>query len=78
MCLSQVGRVTSIDGAGLAAVDVERIRRQVSLAPLVLDGRPVGAGNWVLIHAGLAVELLDEADALELIAFADRLREEQP
>jgi hydrogenase expression/formation protein HypC len=76
MCLSQVGRVTSVDEAGLAVVEVEGLPHRVSLAPLVLDGRSVRPGDWVLIHTGLAVEVLDEADALGLIAVTDSPQEE--
>jgi hydrogenase expression/formation protein HypC len=79
MCVTQVGRVVSLEETtGLAVVDVNGFAHRISLAPLVLDGQPVGAGEWVLIHAGLAVERLDEADATELAAFTRSLLEDRP
>ena len=69
MCLSEAGRVLSRD-EGEAVIDVDGAERPVSLAPIVLDGRVVAIGDWVLVHTGLAVDLLDETTATELTAFS--------
>ena len=69
MCLSEAGRVVSLDD-GEAVIDVDGAERPVSLAPIVLDGRVVAIGDWVLVHTGLAVDLLDETTATELTAFS--------
>lgn len=69
MCLSDLGPVLSIDDeAGTAEVDLAGRTSKVSLAPLVLDGTQVEPGDWLLVHTGLAVELLDAADAAEIAA----------
>ena len=69
MCLSCAGRVLQIDGdRHEAVVDVDGSHRRVSLAVLSLDGRGVEVGEWVLIHTGFAMEVLDEASAADLIA----------
>jgi hydrogenase assembly chaperone HypC/HupF len=69
MCLADLGPVLDVDlRAGTARVDLAGVVREVSLAPLVLDGRAVAAGDWVVVHTGLAVELMDEAAAAEVVA----------
>ena len=65
MCLSEAGRVTAVEG-GDALVDMDGVERPVSLAPIVLDGGAVAVGDWVLVHTGLAVDLLDETTATEM------------
>jgi hydrogenase maturation factor len=54
------------ESSGVAVVDIEGAARRVSVSPLVLDGRTVQVGDWLLIHAGLAVDVLDERAALDL------------
>jgi hydrogenase expression/formation protein HypC len=68
MCLATVGQVLSVDGEhGTAVVASGRRRMEVSLAPIVLDDRAVVVGDWLLIHTGLAVTLLDREAALEIL-----------
>lgn len=68
MCLGIPGRVVEIvDGyAGqLALVDVEGARRRVNIG--MLDQAPAD-GDWVLLHMGFAVEVIDRAKAREALA----------
>lgn len=62
MCLSLAGRVDLVEGEE-AVVDVDGRPRRISLALLLLEGVPVAPGDWVLVHTGLAVSLLDPAEA---------------
>ena len=57
MCLGIPGQVVEmLSGYGdqLALVDVEGARRRVNIG--MLEGDPVAAGDWVIIHLGFAVE----------------------
>ncbi|MFE3738185.1 carbamoyltransferase HypF [Streptomyces sp. NPDC059134] len=68
MCLGIPGRVVeTVEGyAGqLALVDVEGARRRVNVG--MLD-TPPAAGDWVLLHMGFALEVIDEAKASEALA----------
>ncbi|MFJ3709468.1 MULTISPECIES: carbamoyltransferase HypF [unclassified Streptomyces] len=68
MCLGIPGRVVEIvDGyAGqLALVDVEGAQRRVNIG--MLD-EPPGCDDWVLLHMGFAVELIDRAKAREALS----------
>lgn len=63
MCLGIPGRVIEIvDGFAdqLALVDVEGARRRVNTG--MLDAPPA-PGDWILIHMGFAMEVIDEAQA---------------
>jgi hydrogenase expression/formation protein HypC len=74
MCLTVAGEVLSVDAAaGTAVVDTGGRRMAISLAPIVLDGGRVAAGDWVLIHTGLAVAVLDEHEAREILDAAAAL-----
>jgi hydrogenase expression/formation protein HypC len=73
MCLAIPGQVmTFVDEANrIARVDIAGVRRDVSVA--LLDD--VRAGDWVIVHTGIAIEKLDEEEArktLELLADVER------
>ncbi|HEX6878512.1 MAG TPA: HypC/HybG/HupF family hydrogenase formation chaperone [Nocardioidaceae bacterium] len=63
MCLGIPGQVVQVldeyDGQ-LALVDVQGARRKVNLG--ILEAPPV-SGDWILIHMGFAMEVIDQAQA---------------
>jgi hydrogenase expression/formation protein HypC len=63
MCLAIPGRIESIEEDRMAEVSILGIRRAISL-DLVPNA---SAGDYVLIHAGFAIEIVDEAFACETI-----------
>ncbi|MEK8023887.1 MAG: HypC/HybG/HupF family hydrogenase formation chaperone [Candidatus Hydrogenedentota bacterium] len=65
MCLAVLARVAHHSGED-AVVEIGGVRRAASLA-LQPDARP---GDWVLVHAGYAIALLDEEEALRALADA--------
>lgn len=68
MCLAVPGRLTAIDYSDPAhakgRVDFGGVRREVSLA-LLPEAR---VGDWLIIHAGLAISVLDQAEAEAALA----------
>jgi hydrogenase expression/formation protein HypC len=70
MCLGIPGQIVEIsDPAQLRAkVEVEGVRREVSIALIGLDG-PDSArvGDWVLVHVGFAMAKIDEDEARETL-----------
>ncbi len=58
MCLAVPGQIVERDGS-LAQVNFQGNRLEVSLA-LTPEAE---VGDWVLVHAGFAINRLDEADA---------------
>ncbi len=67
MCLAIPGKIVGIDEGNLASVDIMGIERQTSL-DLVPDAK---IGDYVLVHAGFAIEIIPEdsvAESLDLIS----------
>ena len=60
MCLGVVGRIDEIDG-DMAMAEILGVRRQISIV-LVPEVR---VGSYVMIHAGFAINEMDERDARE-------------
>jgi len=72
MCLAIPGKILSIDGNS-ALIDFDGIKQKVIIA-LILDPK---VGKFVIVHAGYAIEMMDEKDALEAIDQWKELAEEQ-
>ena len=60
MCLGVVGRIDEIQGE-MATAEIMGVRRQISIV-LVPEAK---IGDYVMIHAGFAINLMDEKDARE-------------
>ena len=67
MCLAIPGQIVEVEGSpsSLAVVDVAGVRRKVDLG-LLQDNLPK-IGDWVLIHVGFALSVIDEAYAQEVL-----------
>ena len=75
MCLAIPTQVIEIDAEGLATVELGGVTRKVSLV-LTPEAR---VGDYVLVHTGYAISLMDpeEAEAsLEAFAELARIQEE--
>lgn len=76
MCLAVPGRVESIEGEDPAfrrgKVDFGGVRKDVSLAYTPA----VTVGDYVLVHVGFAIEVIDEQQALRNRATLEELLEE--
>jgi hydrogenase expression/formation protein HypC len=72
MCLAIPALVKSIDGYQ-AEVDIDGVTRQVSiqLTP------EVGVGDYVLLHTGYAINIIDEDEARETLELLKQLGEAQ-
>jgi hydrogenase expression/formation protein HypC len=60
MCLAIPSKVTKIENS-MATIDVDGVQREASLMLL----EDVVVGDYVIVHAGFAIQKLDEAAALE-------------
>jgi hydrogenase expression/formation protein HypC len=76
MCLAIPSKVIAIEN-GMATIDVDGARRETSLMLL----EEVAVGDFVLVHAGFAIQKMDAAAASESLtllreaaAFADGLK----
>ena len=73
MCLGIPGRVVEIN-KGIAHVDVGGTKKEASL--LLMED--VVIGDYVIVHAGFAIEKVDEEAARETLEVVDRLIKGMP
>ena len=63
MCLAIPAKITEMKDGRMAVVDILGVTREIAL-----DLTPqAGEGDFVLVHAGFAIEVVDEAYAQETI-----------
>lgn len=69
MCVALPGKVVSIDG-NIAEVDFSgnRLRAHTGIIP-------VKTGDYVLVHAGLVIQVMKQQEALEMIDLFEELGE---
>lgn len=68
MCLAVPGRVIAVeaeDGLRMARVDFGGVRKRVCLETLP----DTAVGEWVLVHAGFALQTLDAEAAEEVLGW---------
>ena len=68
MCLAVPAKILSIQGA-LAKVELSGVTQDVSL--MLLPEAKVG--DYVLVHAGFAMQIVDEKEAEETYALLDEM-----
>ena len=66
MCLAIPGQVVAVvdEDLRLATVEVAGVRRTINVG--LFDD--VGVGDWVLVHVGFAISVIDEAEAEATLA----------
>lgn len=64
MCLGIPAKIVRIENA-MGTIDVEGTQREVSL--LLQEDAKVG--DYVIVHAGFAIQKIDEKEALETLRF---------
>ncbi|MCK4371226.1 MAG: HypC/HybG/HupF family hydrogenase formation chaperone [Candidatus Lokiarchaeota archaeon] len=72
MCLAIPGKILEIDGNS-ALIDFDGIKQKVIIA--LIQNPEIG--KYVIVHAGYAIEMMNEKDALEAIEQWNELAEEQ-
>ena len=61
MCLAIPGKIISVDGQE-ALVDFSGVQKKANVS--LVD---IKKGDWVIIHAGFAIEKIDEQDAFDVL-----------
>jgi hydrogenase expression/formation protein HypC len=70
VCIAFPGKILTIDQDNFAVIDISGTRREVSLD--IVD-EPVAVGDYVICHAGYAIQRIDEEVAQEKLAFLKEL-----
>ncbi len=63
MCLAIPARITRVDGSKAQVDFGEGVLREVNVT--LVEAK---VGDYVLVHAGYAIQMVDEKDALETIS----------
>ena len=69
MCLAVPAHITEKKSDQKATVNILGLTRDISL-DLLPNAKE---GDWVLVHAGFGIEIVDEADALETIELIEQM-----
>ena len=81
MCLGIPGRIVEVTDPETmtAMVEVGGVRRPTNICFIVADDTPPFAylGEWVLVHVGFAMSLIDAAEAERTLAMLTELGEIQ-
>ncbi len=64
MCLAIPSKIVEIND-NMGTIDVAGVRREASLLPL----EDPQVGDWVIVHAGFAIQKIDEATARESLRY---------
>ncbi len=74
MCLAIPGKILEINGLNKTAlVDFDGLKQQIIIA-LIQEPK---IGNYVIVHAGYAIEQMNETDALEAIEQWKKIADDQ-
>jgi len=70
MCLAIPSKIIKVEN-NMAVIDVDGVRRECSLL-LVEDARE---GEYVIVHAGFAISVVDEAEAAQTLEYFRQIGE---
>lgn len=71
MCLAVPMRIKELRSEDAGVAEVEGLENEINISLLETPKR----GDYVIVHAGFAIEQLDEEEALERIALFEELAE---
>jgi hydrogenase expression/formation protein HypC len=69
MCLAVPSKIVSIGENDIAQIDVMGVQRDCSIK-LTPDAKP---GDYVLVHAGFAIQIIEEQDATETLRLLNEM-----
>ncbi len=79
MCVGIPGQIVDIVDAATntAMVEISGVRRAINISCVLGSGRTPDdcVGQWVLVHVGFAMSLIDEAEAAKTLALLQELGE---
>ncbi|NCC21497.1 MAG: HypC/HybG/HupF family hydrogenase formation chaperone [Alphaproteobacteria bacterium] len=74
MCLAIPGQIISIEGEGLARTG--RVQYGSAIKEASLAFVPLASiGDFILVHAGVAINIIDEAQAMTTFDYLDEIGE---
>ncbi|MGL4858687.1 MAG: HypC/HybG/HupF family hydrogenase formation chaperone, partial [Enterobacteriaceae bacterium] len=80
MCIGIPGQICQLLSAREGEVDINGVRRRVDLSLVGShddQGQP-RLGQWVIVHVGFAMSLIDEQEAKEMLTTLNAMLELEP
>ena len=77
MCIGIPGQICAIDGV-LAKVEVCGIQRDLTLVGAVDEQGQPRLGQWVLVHVGFAMSVINEAEARDTLEALQNMFDVEP
>jgi len=75
MCLAIPGKIISIDES-ISELRMAKVNISGSVVDACVEWLPeAGIGDYVVVHVGMAIAKVDEADAIEAFAIFDEMAE---
>ncbi|ETW97324.1 MAG: hydrogenase assembly protein HupF [Candidatus Entotheonella factor] len=76
MCLGVPGQIIEFvhETNQIAKIDINGVRRNINVGLVLPDGLKIN--DWVLVHAGFALSIIDEAEAQRTLQFLEELGRE--
>lgn len=71
MCLGVPAQIVETHGPGRATVAMSGVTREISTDLLIEEAPTIG--DWVLVHVGFALSVIDEAEAAETLRQIEKL-----
>ncbi|WP_392561031.1 HypC/HybG/HupF family hydrogenase formation chaperone [Orbus sturtevantii] len=80
MCIGIPCQIVSIDNhaPNIAIAEVNGIGRQIDISLVANSNNPITVGQWVLVHVGFAMSILDEDEAKHTLSILNAMQEEEP
>ncbi|WP_392553559.1 HypC/HybG/HupF family hydrogenase formation chaperone [Orbus wheelerorum] len=80
MCIGIPCQIVSIDKnlPHIAIAEVNGIGREIDISLVTSNNKPITIGQWVLVHVGFAMSMLDEDEAKQTLSFLNAMQEEEP
>ncbi len=80
MCLAIPAQIVAISNPeqGIAVAQTQGVQREVNISMLALSGVQLDAlpGQWVLLHVGFAMAVIDQEEANRTLAMLDDIEGE--
>ena len=80
MCIGIPCKIIAIDKniPSNATAEVNGIQRDIDISLIASENEGTLLGQWVLVHVGFAMSLLDEEEAKQTLAALNAMQEEEP
>ena len=74
MCISIPGQILKFSDAKKKKAKIKLAENEMEVDLSLIDPKDAKIGSWVLVHAGMAIRVVDEQDAKETIELLSEMQ----